>query len=130
MTMYFFGTPFQSQLWTKNDLLDRLEWNFDRFNSMYDDVRFGNIDTGLPPYAGYATVSSNAARQLHCANKMAIPTSLEEATACFVPDIVYSLMIAPLSKLSFPYLCTQSSNFSSAQCMKRSLAQFGNNFST
>jgi class 3 adenylate cyclase len=59
---------------------------------MYDDVRFGNITSGLPPYAGYAAVSSKADSQLQCANKMAIPTSLQEATACFVPDVVYSLM--------------------------------------
>jgi hypothetical protein len=84
MTMHFFGTPFQSQLWTKTELVERFEWLRERFNAMYDGVRFGNV-TGLLPYAGYSTASANAAGQLQCANQ------LEQAADCFVSDMFYGL---------------------------------------
>jgi class 3 adenylate cyclase len=89
LPMYFFGTPFQSVLWTKPVLVGRVDWLLADFRDLYIQVRFGNETSGLPPYAGYSEASQKAKEKLACADEHIIPSTLQEAARCFVPDMIY-----------------------------------------
>jgi class 3 adenylate cyclase len=92
LAMFWFGTPFENPVWDKPTLIERFEWQLTRFNTMYMNVRFGNITSGLPPFSGYAEGSREAGAKLECADRYAVPRNTHEATDCFNPDMLFALL--------------------------------------
>jgi guanylate cyclase len=90
--MHWFQTPFENTIIDKPTLISRLQELFRQFNTMYVDVRFGNLSAGLPPYAGYLSGAQNAEDTLECKDVYVVPRSLLQAMDCFRPDLGFTVM--------------------------------------